>query len=172
DQACVAGLAGQPLMAAGAPLDNVKVATTFRGYLARNTLLDGLITTAVTAVQNQAGHLASSERTAFLLWALGATLFAALSVGIALCLARSISKPLKDLAGYAHAVNEGQLDADPPASHLHGPRETRMAFGVFTDLVTNLQLLDAKANALAHCDFDDPVFAEPLPGRLGRSLES
>jgi diguanylate cyclase (GGDEF)-like protein len=54
----------------------------------------------------------------------------------------------------------------------HGPRETQMAFATFTDLVANLQLLDAKTNALAHCDFDDPVLTEPLPGRLGRSLES
>ena len=38
-----------------------------------------------------------------------------------------------------------------------------MAFGVFTDLVANLQLLDAKANALAHCDFDDPVLPSPCP---------
>jgi diguanylate cyclase (GGDEF)-like protein len=47
-----------------------------------------------------------------------------------------------------------------------------VAFGVFADLVANLRLLDAKANALAHCDFDDPVLSDPLPGRLGRSLET
>ena len=47
-----------------------------------------------------------------------------------------------------------------------------MAFEVFTDLTSNLQLLDAKANALALCDFDNPVLQEPLAGRLGRSLES
>ena len=105
-------------------------------------------------------------------WALGAAGLALASIAVALWLARTISRPLKDLAGYAHAVNEGQLDADPSTGRHHGPRETRVAFGVFTDLVANLQLLDAKANALAHCDFDNPILRQPLPGRLGRSLES
>ncbi|HXR54041.1 MAG TPA: EAL domain-containing protein, partial [Acidimicrobiales bacterium] len=91
---------------------------------------------------------------------------------VAVGFAGSVAKPLRDLAAYAHAVNEGHLDADPPMARTRGPRETRMAVAVFTDLVANLRLLDAKANALASCTFDDPVLRQPLPGRLGRSLEN
>jgi diguanylate cyclase (GGDEF)-like protein len=116
--------------------------------------------------------LAASEEDSLLSWAIGSSAIAFACIGIALALSRSISRPLKDLASYAHKVNEGNLEAEPSARRHQGPRETQMAFATFTDLVANLQLLDAKTNALAHCDFDDPVLSEPLPGRLGRSLES
>ena len=43
-----------------------------------------------------------------------------------------------------------------------------MALRVFSDLVANLQLLDAKANALAQCDFDDPILIEPMLGGFDR----
>jgi diguanylate cyclase (GGDEF)-like protein len=172
DQAVAAALLDRPLTEPGAPVDNPKIAATFRGSLARDTLLDALVTTATASVRDEARHLAGSERAGFVTWALAAAALALVSIGVALRLARSIAKPLRDLAGYAHAVNDGRLDTEPSPSSNYGPRETRVAFGVFAELVANLQLLDAKANALAHCDFDDPVLGEALPGRLGRSLES
>ncbi|MEY2423257.1 MAG: hypothetical protein QOI95_3324 [Acidimicrobiaceae bacterium] len=165
-------LHGVPLIAAGAVLDAAKVATAFRGYFTRRVMLEDLIGTTVTSVRSEAHHLAATERAGFLTWALGTAALALVSVGVALRLARSISKPLKELADYAHKVNEGELEAEPSPSRKHGPRETRLAYSIFTDLVANLQLLDAKANALALCDFDNPVLRAPLPGRLGRSLES
>ena len=172
NQAIADTLAGKPRPTLGAGVDTARVAATFRGYLTRANLLNGLVATATVTVRGEARDLAASERTTFLAWALAAGLLALASVGVALWLARSISEPLKDLADYAQAINEGQLDAEPSPGRDHGPRETRVAFGVFGDLVTNLRLLDAKANALAHCDFDDPALNAPLPGRLGRSLES
>ncbi|MEP6659790.1 MAG: EAL domain-containing protein [Acidimicrobiales bacterium] len=172
DQAVAATLLGHPLTEAGAAPDLVKVADAFRGFLTRSALLDGLVATSTAAVRDEARLVAASERSGFVAWAVGGAALALISIGVALWLARSISKPIKDLARYAHDVNEGQLDVEPSLSRNHGPRETRVAFGLITDLVANLQLLDAKTNALAHCDFDDPVLREPLPGRLGRSLES
>ncbi len=171
-EAVAAGLAGEPLTAPGAPLDTVKVSAAFQGHLVLDGLLDTVVLTAATAAREQARQLAASERASYLTWSLGAAGLALVSIAVALWLARTISRPLKDLAGYAHAVNEGHLDVDPARGREHGPRETRMAFGVVTDLVANLQLLDAKANALAQCNFDDPILSRPLPGRLGRSLES
>jgi diguanylate cyclase (GGDEF)-like protein len=164
-------LLGRPSPAEAAS-DTVLVAATFRGYIVRDSLLDSLIATSAAAVRDEARRLAASEQTGFLWSAIGLFAVALASVGITLRLARSISRPLKDLANYAHKVNEGNLDAEPSPTRNHGPRETQLAFATFTDLVANLQLLDAKTNALAHCDFDDPVLREPLPGRLGRSLES
>ena len=172
EQTVSATLAGQPLAAADANGETTKVLTTFRGYLARDTLLKSLEPAAITAVRDQAQHLADSQQAEFLAWALAAAALALVSIALAVALARSIRGPLKDLADYAHAISEGRLDAEPPPSYGSGPRETRVAFGVFAEVVANLQLLDAKANALAHCDFDDPILTEPLPGRLGRSLAS
>ena len=172
DQAVAASLRGEPVTANGAALDTVKVAAAFRGHLVLEGLLGGIVTTATTAARAEARELATDERNGFIVWSLGGVALALASIGVALWLSRTISKPLKDLAGYAHAVNEGKLDTQPSARSHRGPRETQVAFTVFTDLTANLQLLDAKANALAHCDFDNPVLGKPLPGRLGRSLES
>jgi diguanylate cyclase (GGDEF)-like protein len=165
--------AGHPLAPVGAPADPAKIAATFSGYLHRDAMLGGLAGAATGAVQKAARHVASSERDRFDLLLLGTAMLALFCVGVALWLARTISRPLRDLAGYAHSIKEGRLDADA-LKHLRsdGPRETQMAFDAFSDLVANLRLIDAKANALAHCDFDNPVLVQPLPGRLGQSLES
>jgi diguanylate cyclase (GGDEF)-like protein len=149
-----------------------RIAPVFRGYLSRNTMLQGVVTVAAAELRAEARHVATEGRNGFLVWGLGTAFLALCSIGIALLLGRSISRPLKQLASYAHAVNEGQLD-DPPTVRLkQGTRETRLAFRAFGDLVASLRLLDAKANALAHCDFADPVLTATLPGRLGQSLES
>jgi diguanylate cyclase (GGDEF)-like protein len=172
ERAVASALVGTPLTTPGVAFDRVMVAAAFRGYLVRDARLDELVDSASTAVRDEARRVAAAERAQFMAWALAAAALAITSVGTALLLARSISKPLKDLAEYAQAVNEGHLDSERPSNPDRGPREARVALSVLTDLVGNLQLLDAKANALAHCDFEDPVLRQPLPGRLGRSLES
>lgn len=173
DAAVASALRGHPFVnpGPGASL-TAAVGKVFGGYLGRVPLLDGLITTATVAVRHRAQDLAASDHRAFMAWAALALLLAALSLGVALAFGRSIAKPLRDLADYAHAVNDGQLDVHPRDWTKRGPGETRVAFAVFTDLVANLRLLDGKANALANCAFDDPVLQQALPGRLGRSLES
>ena len=155
----------------GEPINLPEVRQTFQGFVARAEALDIVETDANLAVRHEARQLAASERAGFIAWLVGAALLALVSVGVALRLAHSIARPLKELARYADAVNDGQLDAAPDDPE-RGPTETRAAFSAFAALVTNLQLLDAKANALALCDFQAPVLDEPLPGRLGRSLES
>jgi diguanylate cyclase (GGDEF)-like protein len=172
EAAVASTLMGQPLTEAGGVLDTAYVADTFRGFFARDDLLDRLVISAATVVRDEARQLAASEQRGLLGWAFGSGAMALISIAIALWFARSISTPLKNLARYAGEVNDGNLDAQLPTHHDRGPRETQVAFSTFTDLVANLQLLDAKTNALAQCDFDDPVLREPLPGRLGRSLES
>ncbi|MDB5876519.1 MAG: hypothetical protein JWQ07_5961, partial [Ramlibacter sp.] len=172
DNAVAATLLGHPLTEVGEQVDNSEVVATFRGYLARDRLLDGLVVTALGEVRQQARDRHASEQSGLLTWTLGSAAMALASIAIALWLARSISRPLKDLADYAHDVSEGMLDAEPSASRHRGSRETQVAFATFSHLVANLRLLDAKANALAQCHFDAPVLSEPLPGRLGRSLES
>jgi len=166
-------LAGGPFVSkTAAGLPSPPATNAFEGYLDRAVLLNGLALRATAEVRIRALGLAASEHRAFLAWAALGALLALASVAVAVGFARSIARPLRDLAGYAHAVNEGRLDADPPRPRHRAPREIRVAVSTFTDLVANLALLDAKANALASCTFDDPVLSQPLPGRLGRSLEN
>jgi diguanylate cyclase (GGDEF)-like protein len=179
EQAVTASLAGTMAPRVQAAVDpaaaaaqQAVLAQVLHGYFVRQGLLDGLIVAATSESRAGAKDLAASERAAYLIWLLVIATMAVATVGIALRLGRSISKPLKELAVYAHAITNGQLDAEPTALRHHGPRETRVAFSALADLVANLRLLDAKANALASCDFDAPALREPLPGRLGRSLES
>jgi len=149
-----------------------RIPDVFGGYLNRSTLLDDVVATATATVRTEARALAASEQRAFLLWAGLTAMFVIAALAIVVGFGRSIARPLRRLAGYAHAVNEGDFDGEIPDERRHGPREIQVAFSVFTDLVANLRLLDAKANALATCSFDDPVLGLPLPGRLGQSLES
>ncbi|MDX6234340.1 MAG: hypothetical protein QOH68_3440, partial [Nocardioidaceae bacterium] len=136
------------------------------------TLLDDLVPTAADAVHAEARRLAAEARSRLRAWAFGTATMALATIAVALLVGRSSSKPLTDLTDYARAINDGHLDAQPSSSCGQGPRETRVMFGVIGELVANLHLLDAKTYALAHCDFDNPVLLEPLPGRLGQSLES
>ena len=156
----------------GPLVDLTTVASVFRGYLLRDERLRSLSAAAIAAVLADSSRLASDSRRDFLLWLLGAALLAFTSIGVAMLLARSIARPLKALAEYAHAVNEGEIDLDPPSGRHRGPRETRVACAALGDVVRSLRLLDAKANALAHCAFTDPVLQIRLPGRLGESLQS
>jgi diguanylate cyclase (GGDEF)-like protein len=88
---------------------------------------------------------------------------------VALGLARSIIRPLRRLATNARAVSEGRLDVEPLPRR--GTHEHVVVHEAFNDLVANLSLLEAKSRALADYDLDDPVLAEPLPGRLGQCIE-
>ena len=181
EQAVTIGLAGTATAAAqpeglggaaDARAQTAMLAKALHGYFVRHQLVDDLLAAATAESSEQAKRLAASEQATYVLWSLTTIVLAVATVGIALRLGRSISKPLKELASYAHAINDGQLDAEPSALSDKAPRETRVAFSALADLVTSLRLLDAKANALATCDFDAPALREPLPGRLGRSLES
>ena len=166
-----ATLAGVAFSEDGVPIDESLVTTSLRGRILLGDLLDDLVDEAIRAVHDVAAPLAEHERLVYLQWTFGTAAVALASVAVALRLARSIARPLRELASYAHAVNEGHLHAEPVARRAHGPRETELVLGVFTELVENLQLLDAKTNALAQVDFDDPSLRAPLPGRIGRSLD-
>jgi diguanylate cyclase (GGDEF)-like protein len=163
---------GATINAEPQPVGESAMRAVFSGYVARVTLLDDLVATTTATVSDEARALAAAQRQEFLTWAGVAAGIAIVSVAIAAAAGRSIARPLRGLARYAQAVNQGDLDTRPEGLARRGPRETRVALAVFTDLVANLQLLDRKANALATCAFDDPVLREPLPGRIGDSLAS
>ena len=121
-QAVADTLADPQASSAAATLDPTMVAASFRGYVARDALLDAMTIDAATTLREEARQLAASEKASLLLWALGSAALALASIAIALWLSRSISRPLKELASYAHDVNEGNLDAEPSSLRSHGPR--------------------------------------------------
>jgi len=87
----------------------------------------------------------------------------------AVLLALSISRPLRRLESAARAVVAGDLGVGPLAAT--GPKETATVATAFNALTANLRLLEAKAQALASCDFGNEALAQPLPGPLGASLQ-
>jgi diguanylate cyclase (GGDEF)-like protein len=96
-------------------------------------------------------------------------LLAAATAAVSLWFVRSISRPYRRLGAHAAAIGSGDLTVEPLRGG--GPREITVAFEAFNDLVANLRLIEAKGQALADLDFDAPVLAEALPGRLGASLQ-
>ena len=95
DQAVNATLLGRPLTQTSLTLnalDTQTVTAAFRGYFARDAMLDELAATAATAVSDQAVHIARTEHNGFIVWSVGATLLALASIGIALSFARALGE--------------------------------------------------------------------------------
>jgi diguanylate cyclase (GGDEF)-like protein len=124
---------------------------------------------SVARVNARAAQVADDSRAELRLWSIYGASLIALSLLLSMLSARSIARPLRRLADHADAVSGGDLDV--PALPIRGPRDLAVTARAFNDLVSNLRLLDAKARALAELDFDAEALAQPLPGRLGESLQ-
>ena len=94
-----------------------------------------------------------------------------LSILVVYYTGRSITRPLQRLARQAAAVSAGDVHTAHAVS-TSGPIEVQTVGHAFQDVVANLQAIDAQALALAAGRLDDPVLAEPLPGRLGESVQA
>jgi diguanylate cyclase (GGDEF)-like protein len=151
-----------------APTDSAGLLPAFRGALTRYAATVEMVEVATDQVAGSAASLRSSAEATHWRWLLGSGLVGLLAAAVAAWLARPISRPLRELAVAARSVASGHLAVGPVP--IRGPGETRLVGEAFNALVANLRLLEGKARALALCDFDDPVLAEPLPGRLGESI--
>lgn len=141
-----------------------------RGGGVREQRLYGLVRSTTAVVAADVGRLVSGATSNYrdcLAWLTGA---AVLTIAVALAVAAYISRPIRRLAYLARAVSAGRLDVQCGAAS--GPREVAVVARAFDDLVSNLRLLEAKSHALATCDFGNPALSEPLPGGLGRSIQS
>ena len=123
---------------------------------------------ASTRVRSLSRSLAAAAETSLLRASLLAGLSILASLVAALLIGRSIIAPLRRLTRQAAAIATGALEVAPLPEQ--GPPEFVLASKAFNELVSNLQLLDLKVNALAECDFDAAALQTPLPGRLGKSL--
>jgi diguanylate cyclase (GGDEF)-like protein len=128
-----------------------------------------LVRAATAATRARAVALRGSTMHDLRLWMLLAGLLVLATLAVSIWAGRSISRPLKLLAEHAEAVREGDLDVAPLPRR--GPRDIVVTCEAFDDLVANLRLLEAKSQALATLELDSPVLGEPLPGRLGASLQ-
>jgi diguanylate cyclase (GGDEF)-like protein len=106
----------------------------------------------------------ATVRALLLVVTLGAT------VVLVVIVARSISRPLRRLASAATALTQGDLDSAAETGD-GGPSEVEVVRSAFDDLVANVTVFDAQADALAHNRLDDPALALPVAGRLGASLQ-
>jgi diguanylate cyclase (GGDEF)-like protein len=113
--------------------------------------------------------LANTSISTYRLWVTLMALGAMAALAVAVLVARSISRPLGRLAYAARSVVGGRLDVEHLATN--GPTETAVVADAFNALMDNLRLLEAKAQALATCDFDNDILSAPLPGQLGASLQ-
>ena len=169
-------LLGVPFVEEGVPIDIEVIGDAFRGHLVLDEHLDDLVLTATAQAQLEARHLASVERAGFVTWALLAAGLAA-DLGRRRAVARPGRSPGPSRTWPAMPTRSTRATSTPsrPRAGTAGPARHGWRSSVFTDLVANLQLLDAKANALAHCDFDDPVLGRaaarpprPVARELGR----
>ena len=154
------------------PTSNISAAipmvTTLRSGIVAGRALYALVDAAESTVHARAAELNRANTDQFRLLMIEMLLAAGLTIGVALLLARSITRPLHLLETRARAVSGGDLEALVPTGR--GPKETVVVSEAFNDLTNNLRLMEAQTRALSECAFDDPVLSEPLPGRLGRAL--
>jgi diguanylate cyclase (GGDEF)-like protein len=148
-------------------LERMNATTT--NALAYEDMLFGLMDTTIEAGRRASADVAEDAATDLRQSLLLPVPLVLIALGVSLMVARSISRPMSRLADHAARIGSGDLTVEP--LRPQGPRELAVAFDAVNDLVANLKLLDAKSQALADLDFDAPVLAEPLPGRLGQVLE-
>ncbi len=163
------GAAGPPASTGSLSIASlVPLVAVFHSGVAGLSQLYGIVSLAELNAHRTAATLQSDSASAFRTMLIETIIAVGLTIAVALLLARSISEPLRRLAGHARAVSSGDLELPPLPGR--GPKETVVVSETFNDLVSNLRLLENKTRALAECSFEDPVLAEPLPGRLGQAL--
>ena len=156
-------------VASATPTSAQEVAAAFLAGLRTEDHHYALVRTATDAMHDRAVERRAGTLHDLRFWIVLAGMLVLATLAVSIWVGRSISRPLKLLADHAGAVGEGDLDVEPLPRR--GPRDVVVTFEAFDDLVANLRLLEAKSQALAALEFDAPVLAEPLPGRLGASLQ-
>ncbi len=146
----------------------IPLAEVFRSGMTGLQRLYNLVAQAERGVHDSAASLRAASAAALRTLLIETLIAVSLTIAVALLLARSITRPLRRLEAHARAVSGGDLEL--PSLPASGPKETAVVSEAFNDLVGNLRLMEEKTRALAECSFEDPVLAEPLPGRLGEAL--
>lgn len=129
-----------------------------------------LSATAAEAASSIADETSVELRRSAINQILATIAFLLLSLLAVALVSRSILRPLRRLSAQARAVARGDLEVVPLTGR--GAEEVHVASLAFNDLVENLQLAERKVAALGAARLDDAVLKEPLPGRMGQSLDA
>ncbi len=162
-------IAGDQLRSGPGTVNLAVMVAAVEGAPTQRSLVAKVLSLSAQSVAREASALVSSSQRSYELWLGLVSLGALVTLALAFAVARSISRPLRRLARAAQAVVDGDLGTDElPGGGL---AETAWVATAFNSLLGTLRLLDAKARALADCDFDNQVLTSVLPGNIGASLE-
>ena len=147
------------------------MAVVIRSGLLRMDRHRDVLRAATRDVQNSALTTRAEALSAFASALLVLFIVLGVSLIVVYYVGRSITRPLQRLARYATAVSGGDVHAEQQRG-TRGPIEVEMVAQALAEVVANLKAIDAHSLALASGDLEDPVLTEPLPGRLGQSLQA
>ncbi len=119
-----------------------------------------LAAAAAADLSAEAARAADTARRRFEAMLLAILLVGIGSAGLALLVARSLARPLGQLADDAYAVGAGELP-EPAPTRGRPPREIHVVRAAFAEMVASLRALDAQAAALALRRLDDPSLMTP-----------
>ena len=131
-------------------------------------LLNDVVSASSSDLEAAARDQAHDDTRNVVVAAAVASLLAAVSLGIALLIARELVRPARDLEEAARRVASG--DFDLPSIAQRGPRELTATVGAFNDMAATLAAVEERAVALAD-DLESPVLTDSLPGRTGEALQ-
>lgn len=150
----------------------VPFATMFASFHAipvHARLITAAVDVTTRSARQQMAAVAHHDGAEYELWLVALAAAGLVFLSGAVLLALSISRPLRRLEEAARSVVAGELDGQ--LVPIAGPKEMATVATAFNSLVANLRLLEAKAQALASCDFENEALSRPLPGLLGASLQ-
>lgn len=149
-------------------LDPAAIPTALTDGARWGDLLQDVIQAAARDLETAAADQVRADTGTVTRATVGMSLLCLLSLGLALEIARHVTRPARDLERAARRVERGELALDPVTPR--GPRELTATVRAFNDMAATLTGVERRAVALAEgpttADHDDV-----LPGRTGRALE-
>lgn len=131
-------------------------------------LLTDVVQSASTDLEAAARDQVRSDTQAVAAAAGAAVALGAVSVFLALLIARQLVRPATALELGARRVEHGQFELEP--IEVRGPREVAAIIEAFNDMAATLAAVEHHAVALAE-DPDSAELDDPLPGRTGRAMQ-
>lgn len=132
-------------------------------------LIAELVDVAAADLGSGARDQAADDTSAAVGRTVGVVVVALVSLGLALATANEVLRPTRALQDAARRVEQGEFDLEPVPPE--GPRELRATVDAFNDMAATLAAVEDHAVALSE-DPDDPIHAEPLPGRTGQAMQA
>jgi diguanylate cyclase (GGDEF)-like protein len=151
-------------------LNLMATASLFSGRLNAGRLYSDLLRTSADEARAIAQDAQTAAGDKVKTTGLAIALLSVASLGMALAIARRISNPLKSLARKADRIGQGTLDEQSLPER--GAREVVTVTRAVNELEKIIRTLDRQTSALASGNLSSTELNDPLPGRLGQSVEA